>query len=162
MCGGNSWPFLAKLITYNKCSGAKWSSYDDKWTYNRCVLCGGKLCPFHAKLATYDRCVVYLFMHTPEFIPNQHNYAINYLKLCTPVDGKSDRTVESDTNINCTRFLFKSLNTYVNTFVLLVFYIAVACLYFFSILKFNKNISDTIYFGVRLHCPVRFNIHGCI
>ena len=25
----------------------------------------------------------------------------------TPVDGKSDRTVESDTNINCTRFLLK-------------------------------------------------------
>ena len=78
-----------------------------------------------------------------------------------PVDGESDRTVESDTNINCTRFLFNSLNTYVNTFVLLVFYIVVACLYFFSILKFNKNISDTIYFGVRLHCPVRFTVHGC-
>ena len=59
--------------------------------------------------------------------------------VCTPVDGESDRTVESDTNINCTRFLFKSLNTYVNTFVLLVFYIVVACLYFFSILKFNKK-----------------------
>ena len=49
-----------------------------------------------------------------------------------------------------------------NTLVLLVFYIVVVCLYFFSILKFNKNISDTIYFGVRLHCPVRFTIHGCV
>ena len=81
--------------------------------------------------------------------------------LITPMDSESDRTVESDTNINCTRFLFKSLNTYVNTFVHLVIYILVVCLYFFSILKFNKNISDTIYFGVRLHCPVRFTVHGC-
>ena len=33
----------------------KWSSYDQKWTYNRC---GGKVCSILAKLATYDRCVV--------------------------------------------------------------------------------------------------------
>ena len=33
----------------------KWSSYDEKWTYNRC---GGKVCSILAKLATYDRCVV--------------------------------------------------------------------------------------------------------
>ena len=46
----------------------------------------------------------------------------------TPVDGESDWTVESDTNINCTRFLFKSINTYVNTFILIVFYNVVECL----------------------------------
>ena len=44
------------------------------------------------------------------------------------MDGESDRTVELDTNINCTRFLFKSINMYVNTFIILVFYIVVVCL----------------------------------
>ena len=37
------------------CSGNKWSYYEKKLTYNRCV---GKLCSFLAKLATYYRCVV--------------------------------------------------------------------------------------------------------
>ena len=54
--------------------------------------------------------------------------------LHTPVDGESDRIVESDTNINCTRFLYKRINTYVNPFILHVFYIVVVCLYFFSTL----------------------------
>ena len=57
--------------------------------------------------------------------------------------------------INST-ILFKSINTYVNTFILLVFYIVALCLYFFSTIIFNQNVSHTIYFGVRLHCPVRF------
>ena len=70
--------------------------------------------------------------------------------------------MESDTNINCTRFLFKNINTYVNTFILLVFCVLVVCLYFFSTLIFNTNVSDTIYIGVRLHCPVRFSVHGCM
>ena len=82
-------------------------------------------------------------------------------KDSTPIVGESDRTVESDTNINCTRFLFKNINTYVNTFILLVFYVVVVYLYFFSTLIFNTNVSDTICIGVRLHCPVRFTIHGC-
>ena len=74
MCGGNIYPFLAKLVTYKRCvvainslfmtrnkptigvwwkymsifgklshlqyvcSDDKWSSYDEKWTYNRCVV----------------------------------------------------------------------------------------------------------------------------
>ena len=81
-------------------------------------------------------------------------------KSFTPVDGQSDRTVESDTNIYCIRFLFKSINAYVNTFLLLVFYTVVVWLYFISTL-INKNVSDTIYIGVREDCPVRFTVHGC-
>ena len=77
------------------------------------------------------------------------------------MDSESDRTVELDTNINCTGFLLKSIDTYVITFMLLVFYIVVLCLYFFSIPIFNTNVSDTIYIGVRLHSPVRFTVHGC-
>ena len=65
------------------------------------------------------------------------------IRRSTPVDGESDRTVELDTNINCLRFLFKIINTYVNTFILLVFYIVV-CHYFISALIFNRNVSDTI------------------
>ena len=80
----------------------------------------------------------------------------------TPVEVESDRTVESDTNIYCVRFLFKSINAYVNTFLLLVFYIVVVCLYFISTLIFNKNVSDTIHIGIRQDCPVRFTVHGCI
>ena len=68
-----------------------------------------------------------------------------YRDHITHVDGKTDGTVESDTNINCTKFLCKRiLNTYVNTFILLVFYIVFVFLYFFSTLIFSTNVSDTI------------------
>ena len=39
--------------------------------------------------------------------------------------------------------------------------VVVGCLDFFSKLMFNTNVSDTIYIGVRLHCPVQFTVHGC-
>ena len=93
-------------------------------------------------------------------LPSLKCYSL-YLFTVTPMDGESDRAVESDTNINCTRFLFKNINTYVNTFILLVFYIIVECLYFFSTLIFNTNVSDTIYICVRLHYPVQFTVHRC-
>ena len=64
------------------------------------------------------------------------------------MDGELDRTMESDANIYCIRFLFKNINAYVNTSLLLVLYIVVVCFYFISRLIFNKNVSDTIYIGV--------------
>ena len=64
------------------------------------------------------------------------------------MDGESDMTVVLDTNINFTRVLFKSINTCVNTYILPVFYIVVACLYLLSTLTFNINASVTIYFSV--------------
>ena len=31
-------PISDQIVTYNVCSCAKWSSYDQEWTYNRCVV----------------------------------------------------------------------------------------------------------------------------
>ena len=47
----------------------------------------------------------------------------------TLVDSESDRTVLSDTKLNCTGVPFKSIKIYVNTHILLVFYIVVENLY---------------------------------
>ena len=38
------------------CSGDKWPPYDEKWTYNRCVV--ENYVHFLANLANYDRCVL--------------------------------------------------------------------------------------------------------
>ena len=61
MCGGNTCPFPAKLVTHNRIVAIngvdKWSSYHESY-YGPTIVCGGNTCPFLAKLATYDRCVV--------------------------------------------------------------------------------------------------------
>ena len=66
------------------------------------------------------------------------------------MDSELDRTLVLDTCVNCTRVLFKSINTHVNTHTD-CFYIVFVCLNFISTLLFNENASDTIYFGVRHH-----------
>ena len=73
------------------------------------------------------------------------------------VDGESDRTVVSDTSINCTGVLFKSINTCVNTYILLVFYIVIVCPYFISTVIFNKNVSDHYLFWcpTPIFCPIQ-------
>ena len=67
----------------------------------------------------------------------------------TPVDDELDRTVVSDTNINCTRVLFRSINTWVNTCILLVFYVVVVCLF-----HFNTNIPSKYIFHYLFWCPI--------
>ena len=69
------------------------------------------------------------------------------MSVCfTPMDGESDKTVMSDTNINCTRVLFKGINICVNTCVL---YCSCMSLFDFSTdIYYKKNASVAIY------CPV--------
>ena len=47
--------------------------------------------------------------------------------LFKPVYGPSDRTILSDTNVNCNKNPFTSTKANVNPYMLLVFYIFVAC-----------------------------------
>ena len=61
MCGGNTCPFLAKLVTFNRCVVAI-----NGLTMTRnepTIVCGGNTCPFLAKLVTYNRCVVAINGH---------------------------------------------------------------------------------------------------
>ena len=56
MCGGNTCPFHAKLVTHNRCVVELNGHL--MMRNGHTIVCGEKLCPFLAKLATYDRCVV--------------------------------------------------------------------------------------------------------
>ena len=56
MCGGNTYPFPAKLVTHNRCVVAL-NGHLMMRNGPTIGVCE-KLCPFLAKLATYDRCVV--------------------------------------------------------------------------------------------------------
>ena len=59
----------------------------------------------------------------------------------TPTGGESEGIVLSDTNVNCCSVPVKSISTYMNTYVRVVFYVSVGYLYFISTLIFNKNAS---------------------
>ena len=67
------------------------------------------------------------------------------------MDGKSGRTVMSDTKVNCHRVPFKSIKTY--TYFLFFLYFCCMFLFHFNI---NTNTSATIYFCVLQKCPVWF------
>ena len=82
MCGEKLCPFLAKLVTYDRCVVAANGHIMTRSTYNRCVVeiyvnfeqishlryvCSCDKWSYYEKKLTYNRCVVEIHVH---FLPN--------------------------------------------------------------------------------------------